>query len=735
MNHEESLLDEPVDLVVRCQRDRSVHVEAIETAFTGRSSRWEGRSAVWRGEWRNLHDGAQPKIDVRLSVGGDPEPSRLTCSWPGEDVTVPEIEVRRPGHGRIPLAAAGWERPLSDYRPFLSYSDLDRMISGRPSDMYDAVATILGLRQLKSADDRLQAQEKTLDAAVKSAKAEVPELLELLAALDDPRAAAALAALRSTSGPDLDTLAALVDGLPGVDDACLAVLRAAAALTGPDLDQVGPAVDRLREAAAALDDVRASGAEDAHQRAELLGKALEHSRRHAGEESCPVCGSDRVLDAAWAERANEQLERLRLEAAAAQQARTELHNAMDTLRYLIAQPPAHLPASLVEPWQQWTACRSVTEPEQLAVQAEHAALVLAEGCAVLREEAARELEKLDEGWRRCVARLASWVGRARAAYAGEARLREVRAARTWLKEAAAGLREERLRPVAAYSQRIWQDLRQESNVDLQSIRLTGSDKASVRKLALDVAVDGESASALGVMSQGELHSVALALFLPRAAAPDSPFGFVVVDDPVQSMDPAKVHGLAKVLHDLGASRQVIVFTHDTRLQRAFANQDFPVTVLEVERRGRSVVNVRRVADPIAQALDDARALASTTDLPPAAISHVLPGICRTVLERAFTEAAWQRLHRAGLPERQAQEAVASAHKLMDIAALGLLGDASRTGEVYRELRRRCGPRAVDVLRQCQEGAHLNGTSIPVPHRFVDAIESLAQQVRKPEEQP
>jgi hypothetical protein len=133
---------------------------------------------------------------------------------------------------------------------------------------------------------------------VKSAKGEVPELLKLLSALDDPRAAAALAALQSTSGPDLETLAAMVDGLPSVDDARLAVLRATAALIGPDLNQVGPAVDRLREAAAALDDVRASGAEDAHQRAELLGNALEHSRRHAGEESCPVCGSDRPLDAA-----------------------------------------------------------------------------------------------------------------------------------------------------------------------------------------------------------------------------------------------------------------------------------------------------------------------------------------------------------------------------------------------------------------------------------------------------
>jgi wobble nucleotide-excising tRNase len=51
-----------------------------------------------------------------------------------------------------------------------------------------------------------------------------------------------------------------------------------------------------------------------------------------------------------------------------------------------------------------------------------------------------------------------------------------------------------------------------------------------------VTVDGVEGAALGVMSQGELHAMALSLFLPRATLPESPFRFVVIDDPVQSMD-------------------------------------------------------------------------------------------------------------------------------------------------------------------------------------------------------
>ncbi|MFD4942090.1 AAA family ATPase [Streptomyces sp. NPDC058409] len=721
-----------VTLVVgRNGSGKSSLAEGIETAFTGTSARWDGRNTVWRSNWRNLHTSDGPKVEIKLGIGDDSGPSTLTRTWVADDVSVSEAEFRRPGHGRRPFAESGLGQALKDYRPFLSYTDLDRMISGKPAEMYDAIATILGLGHLTAADDRLQAMEKTLNAALKGAEEERPDVVEMLSALEDPRARAALAALNPAAGsPDFDALAALMDGLPEVEDGFLNRLRATAAIKGPDLGAVGSAVDRLREAVAVLEDVRASGAEDAHQRAELLDRALEHSRRHPDEEACPVCGADRPLDECWAERAADQIAGLRREAETAEAARSGLRTAVDEVRYLVAQAPAWLPDALVDPWEEWSACRKVADPEKLASRAEGAAVVLADACAVLRDEAVLELEKLDEGWRRAVARLAGWAGRARTAEAGKPRLREVRAARRWLKTAVAELREERLAPIASRSQEIWEDLRQQSNVDLRSVRLTGMDKSAVRKLVTDVTIEGEAASALSVMSQGELHSLALSLFLPRAVAADSPFGFVVIDDPVQSMDPAKVNGLAKVLHGLGESRQVVVFTHDTRLQRAFTNQELPVTVLEVERGEKSLVKVVPVTDPVKQALDDARALARTEGMPPQVMTHVLPGICRTVLERAFTEAAWRWLREK--PEDDAEKVIAGALTLRGIAALGLFGDASKGDRVYPALRTRYGPWAVELVKQCQEGAHPAGASIPDPLRFVDTIGTLAQKVRKPE---
>ena len=73
---------------------------------------------------------------------------------------------------------------------------------------------------------------------------------------------------------------------------------------------------------------------------------------------------------------------------------------------------------------------------------------------------------------------------------------------------------------------------------------------------MDVTVDGDSSVALGVMSQGELHALALSLFIPRVKFDASPFGFAILDDPVQAMDPVRVDGLARVLHSLARTRQV-----------------------------------------------------------------------------------------------------------------------------------------------------------------------------------
>ena len=121
--------------------------------------------------------------------------------------------------------------------------------------------------------------------------------------------------------------------------------------------------------------------------------------------------------------------------------------------------------------------------------------------------------------------------------------------------------------------------------------------------------------ARGVMSQGEVNALALSVFLPRATLPASPSRFLVIDDPVQAMDPAKVDGLARVLESTASGRQVIVFTHDNRLAQAVRQLSIPAAILEVTRRPGSAVQVRTCLDPVEQALRDAGALAADGSVP------------------------------------------------------------------------------------------------------------------------
>ena len=103
----------------------------------------------------------------------------------------------------------------------------------------------------------------------------------------------------------------------------------------------------------------------------------------------------------------------------------------------------------------------------------------------------------------------------------------------------------------------------------------------------------------------------------------------MIDDPVQSMDPAKVEGLARLLAWVGKDRQVLVFTHDDRLPEAIRRLQLPGVIWEVTRREGSVVELTENDDPVSRFLDDARALARTTELPEDARAVVVAGFCRS----------------------------------------------------------------------------------------------------------
>jgi energy-coupling factor transporter ATP-binding protein EcfA2 len=264
-------------------------------------------------------------------------------------------------------------------------------------------------------------------------------------------------------------------------------------------------------------------------------------------EDCPVCGTRGVLDDAWEARVI---------------ALGELPEPLDRAARSVAREAGIDLADL---------------PAAVAALRE------------LRVRAAEELEQRDNVWRERAAEVLAWLSEARAVAAAAERFRALKVAEAWLKGVAAELRTERFAPVAERAIANWRELRQGSSVDLREITLRKVGRFG--RADFGVSADGESANALGVMSQGELLALSVSVFLPRVALDESPFRFAVIDDPVQAMDASTVEGLARVLGRAAKTRQIVVFTHDDRLPEAIGRLEIDATVVRVDRRPRSRVGV------------------------------------------------------------------------------------------------------------------------------------------------
>lgn len=688
---------------------KSSFAEALELLLTGSNRRWEGRSQIWVEGWRNLHH-TPTRIAADLIAEGRSGRLRLERVWAdGTPVTGGTTTVSGAGSGAT-LESLGWRGALASHRPFLPHNELGGLWDEGPTKLHDALAAILGLEDLTALVTTLAAARLARERAAKSVDDAVPALRELLRSVDDDRARTCLAAIEKKPWK-LDVLDATLDGdAGGPPPADIGLLRELAALPHPGRDTVAELAAGLREAARRLAAIEATDAGLARTTATLLAAALEHVASHPSD-TCPVCGTAGAIDAGWRGRTLTEIERLRTLAADADRVHADAGRARQLAMGVIGRMPAALldaarvgldGAAVRAAWSAWAGVDGSADLDALAAHLETAIAPLEAATLALRVTALAELERREDLWRPVVRPARDWLTAARTAVEEALPVPALRAAETWVKTEEQRLRAERFAPIAAAVQANWTTLRQDSSVALGELRLEGT--RTTRRLSLDVSIDGAPGQALGVMSQGELNALALSLFLPRASLPESPFRFIVIDDPVQAMDPSKVDGLARVLERAASTHQVVVFTHDERLPAAVRRLDIEATVVEVVRRESSVVELRESLDPVRRHIDDALAVANTDELPVAA-GRVVPMFCRLALEAACSEVVIRRRLSKGQRLAEIETALAQSQTLTGFMALALHDDRSRGSDVISALNNRFGQWAIGVYQRCNRGAH------------------------------
>ncbi|GAA3968679.1 ATP-binding protein [Thermobifida alba] len=577
-------------IVGRNGSGKSSFAEAVEAALTGRNLRWDGMPAAWRDGWRNLHFDDVTEITVELRRTGEEGATRVTRLWTGDSVRSARGEVVLPTGEVGSLASLGWGEDLARYRPFLSYDELGRTVTGRSAELYDTLTTLLGLSELTEIERRLA---KACDRLAKTAQRparDLPYLLDQLRASADPRARTAVELLTAPS-LDLDRLAAVAADNGPADPAQQVVLRRLRRMAVPERSLITDVVSELRGAAMEIAMTAGTKGDRARGVIELLRQALDHHERHPAETDCPACGAHNALGPAWASRARAEITRLEPVAASTAAAHQRAEAARDQARFLMAPPPSWLPpdSELGRIWADWAAGAEITDLTELAEHIETVGRRLRSAAIAARRAATERLADPTDGWAGLAEQLGAWLEDAREALTAHRRLEPARQALDWLSSVAREMRAERLDPLAAQAEQVWARLRQERHIDLAALRLVG--RGAQRRVAVDVSVEGADGpdSAPGLLSQGEFQALALSICLPRTLVPGNPFGFLLLDDPVQAMDTETVEGLAAVLAEVGRHRQLVVFTHDTRLPDALHRLGLPAAIRTIQRDAMSNV--------------------------------------------------------------------------------------------------------------------------------------------------
>jgi hypothetical protein len=242
----------------------------------------------------------------------------------------------------------------------------------------------------------------------------------------------------------------------------------------------------------------------------------------------------------------------------------------------------------------------------------------------------------------------------------------------WIKDA----RDVVFDPIREEVVRIWQGLNADADLTLTNVGLAGGVRQA-QKVVYELAVDGTpvpgGSGRAEVLSTGQRNALSLAAYLPRAAQATSPFGFLILDDPIHAFDSFRVRFLATELIRLAERYQVIVFTHDDRLWREVRAQDGRPTHVRLRRRlgQRSLVEAENVTRPAEHLLLELEAVLSSEARPQDAVGTaearalMALALCRQAVDTAVVSQVEILVRKAGGDDDAVANALRGKHTTRD----------------------------------------------------------------------
>lgn len=746
---------------------KSSFAEGLEFLLTSRNSRWQDKSAEWRQGWRNLHTQDPPELQASFTVDGRPEDAAVSRRWDSLNAGIEDhalegledlewsaaLDTHRPFLSYDQLSDIVDKGPSARFDAMAAGLGLERLTEARERLRARRMADQRTLGDARRELDAFRAELDALDdervrtvrAALASEPWDLEAVLLVLEGVIGEDADRPLDLLRRVATLEFPSAEEVEDCYQKLRDAheelkipdvkggnalraarLLFALEAAQRIHEHDGDQPCPVCGEgsLDESWSSNISERISASADdwilATRASVLLSEACDRARELCRPKPDWLSDAEGVgVDASRVIKAwdywsralsdepglpNVETQELDVWGHPLDEDPTRNHpviNIAGTEVHLSDLRNARIDLGARSAYSTTLSDQGVLE---VAGRLTERGAQVRTAVEALRKQARAELDRRENLWRPLRRQLLEWLPSARRGQQAAVRVATVQAAADWLTHVEHDVRNERFRPIAHRARRFWETMGKGSNIALDSLTLTG--RANRRHLEIGTSVDGQSGAALAVMSQGELNALSLSLFLARALLPESPFRFLVIDDPVQAMDAVKVEGLARVLAEAAQERQVVVFTHDERLPAAVRRLRIEHRLLAVTRRENSQVQCQPVQEPVRRHLDEARAVWRTDGLNDRIMRLVIALNCRQALEAACVEAVWRNRTAAGRDYAETEQDLNHAQTLNDKLKLVLLDDLNGDHQAMRNtLYRDFGRRAQDIVDACNRGAH------------------------------